>query len=192
MMGPGFLAVRAGSRVRSVLLKRRVMLELGRGTARALGMFSIAVLVAVAIFAAAYGGAWFVRAHGAPELVRTGMSAGLLGLSAALILSSLGHAAQAFFSAKDLWFWDSTPVPPWARFVDRATETAVAAAPTTMALGAFGLGGIVVGGELGFFAILRVLVAIVLIASIPISIGVLLAHVGGAILPAGRLPSARE
>ena len=186
-MSPGFLAVRAGMRARAVLLRRRLELELGRGTARAVGMATIAVIIAATIFGVGFGLAAFVTLKGAPELVRTGTALLLHFISGALVLSSLGHAAQCFFSAKDLWLWDSTPAPAWARFTDRATETAVAAAPTTLALGVLALLGIAAGGALGPLAMLRACVAVVLVASVPVSVGILLAHLGGAMLPAGAL-----
>src|SRR5688500_12796659 len=103
-------------RVRRALLGRRLAAELAQGATRALAIGGIGLGVAGAIFCLGMGLGFFVVWRGAPELVRTMASGVLLGLSAALVLSSLGHAAQSFFSAKDLWLWDSTPVPPWARF----------------------------------------------------------------------------
>jgi ABC-2 type transport system permease protein len=174
-------------RARSVLLRRRLASELAQGRGRALGILFVGLAVAAVVFSAGFGGGFYVVYRGAPELVRTGVSAVLLALTAALVLSSLGHAAQAFFSAKDLWFWDSTPAPVWSRFVDRMVETGIAALPTTLALGAFGLTGIVLGAGLGPLAVIRGLVAVLAIGLIPLSLGVMLAHLGGAVLPAGKL-----
>ncbi len=183
----GWRAVRAGMRARRVLMRRRLAAELAQGTGRAVGLFAIGLGIAGCILLAGYAGGFWVVFKGAPELVETFTSAALLFLSGALILSSLGHAAQCFFSSKELWFWDSTPVPPWARFVDRATETAAAAAPTTVALGMFGLLGLMLGASLGAAAMVRAIVAILVVASVPVSIGIFLAHAGGAVLPAGKL-----
>lgn len=183
----GSRAVAAGMRARRVLMARRLSSELAQGKQRALGIAAIGVIVGASIFLVGYGGGAYVVARGAPELLRTGASVVLLGLSAALVLSSLGHAANSFFSAKDLWFWDSTPVPPWARFVDRGTETALHALPMTLALGALAILGLAAGGGLGGLAMGRALVAVSLIGLIPLSLGIILAHVGGAVLPAGKL-----
>lgn len=183
----GVRALGAGLRARRVLWSRRLAAELALGRGRALGILAVAVLVGGSVFLVGLSGGAYVVLRGAPELVRTGTSIVLLGLSAALVLSSLGHAAQAFFSAKDLWLWDSTPAPPWARFTDRLVETGAAALPTTLALGIVGLSGIAAGAGLGPGGVLRGVVAVLLIGLIPLAIGVLLAHLGGAVLPAGKL-----
>lgn len=183
----GLRALRAGMRARRILLRRRLVAEIEQGRGRALGILAVGVVVGIAVFAIAFAAGLYVVWKGAPELVRSGTSAVLLGLSAALVLSSLGHAAQAFFSARDLWLWDSTPAPSWARFADRLVETAMAALPMMIGLGVLGLTGAVLGAGLGAAAALRASVAVVLVAFLPLSAGVVLAHAGGAVLPAGKL-----
>lgn len=180
-------AVLAGQRVRFLLVRRRLRGELARDRARALGLLVIAGGVGAVVFALAYGGAWWAVKQNAPQLVLTGTVVGLTGLAVALVFSSLGHAAQAFFSAKDLWLWESAPTGVMARFVDRFTETAVAATPPTLALGSIAVGGLQLGGGGGLLAALRAVVAVVLVSLVPVAGGVALAHVGGALLPAGRL-----
>ena len=113
----------AGQRVRALLLRRRLGAELARGLARTAGFVGIALGVGFVIFGTAWGGAWWAVTQRAPELVQTGTVVGLSGLAVALVFSSLGHAAQAFFSARDLWLWESAPAGMVARFFDRFTET---------------------------------------------------------------------
>lgn len=177
----------AGQRVRALLLRRRLGAELARDRARTVGFVAIGVGVGLVIFGTAWGGAWWAVTQHAPELIQTGTVAGLSGLAVALVFSSLGHAAQAFFSAKDLWLWESAPTGVVARFVDRFTETAVAALPPTLALGSLGIVGLQLGGGGGALAALRALIAVVLVSVMPVAAGVVLAHLGGALLPAGRL-----
>lgn len=183
----GWRAVAAGMRARRTLLRRRLAAEAAHGVGRLVGFAAIALGAAALVFGAAYGGGRFVLWQDVPEVLRAGTSAALLGLSGALVMSSLGHAAQAFFGARDLWFWDCTPVPPWARFCDRCVETAVAALPNALALGGLAVAGLVLGGGLGVTAALRALLAVALVALVPLALGVALAHVGGALLPAGKL-----
>jgi hypothetical protein len=180
-------AMIAGQRVRLVLLRRRLGNELARDRARALGFLGIGVGVAVAVFALSFGGAWWAVQQRAPQLVFTGTIVGLTGLAVALVFSSLGHAAQAFFSAKDLWLWESAPTGVVPRFVDRFTETALAATPPTLALGSIAIAGLQLGGGGGLVAAARAVVAVALVSMLPVAAGVILAHVGGALLPAGRL-----
>jgi ABC-2 type transport system permease protein len=182
-----FAVIAAGHRVRSLLLRRRLAYEAQLGASRLVGLAALGVGLAAVVFGGAFGGGAYVRIKEAPELLLSGTSAVLWGLAAALVFSSLGHAAQAFFQAKDLWLWDSAPTGAGPRFVDRFTETAVAALPPTLALGSLGLVGYVVGGGLGVGGALRAVVAILLTAPLPVAIGVAVAHIGGAVLPAGRL-----
>jgi ABC-2 type transport system permease protein len=177
----------AGQRVRLLLLRRRLATELARGRSRAVGLGALAAGFAVVVFGVAFAGGFYVRWKSAPELLSSGTSAALTGLVAALVFSSLGHAAQAFFTAKDLWLWDSAPTGAGPRFVDRLTETAVAALPAVLALGTLGLVGWSLGGGLGAAGALRAIVAMLVAAPLPLCAGVVFAHVGGAILPAGRL-----
>lgn len=177
----------AGQRVRGLLLRRRLAGELARDRTRALGLSALGVAFGALVFGVAYGGAWFAVRQNVPELVLTGTTAGLTGLAAALVFSSLGHAAQSFFSAKDLWLWESAPTGVVARFVDRFTETAMAALPPTLALGSVAIVGLQVGGGGGPGAALRGLLSVFIVAPVPVAVGVILAHLGGAILPAGRL-----
>ncbi len=180
-------AMLAGQRVRWVLLRRRLRAEAARDTSRAIGLSVVGVGFGAIIFGVSFFGGWFAVHKGAPELVMTGTVAGLTGVAAALVFSSLGHAAQAFFSAKDLWLWESAPTGAAARFVDRLTETALAALPPTLALGTLGIAGLQLGAGGGPWAAIRGVLAVWLVAPVPVSVGVLLAHVGGAVLPAGRL-----
>lgn len=183
----GRRALAAGLRARAALLWRRLAAERQQGLGRVLGFVAIGLGTGGLIFGASFAGGRFILLRDVPEVLRTGTSAALLGLSVALVMSSLGHAAQAFFGARDLWFWDSTPAPPWARFLDRTVETAVAALPNVLALGGLALVGLVLGGGLGIAGALRALVAMGLVAVVPLSLGLTLAHVGGALLPAGKL-----
>ena len=183
----GRRALAAGLRTRAALLRRRLSAERAQGLGRVLGFLAIGASTGGLIFVAAFAGGRFILLRDVPEVLRTGTSAALLGLSVALVMSSLGHAAQAFFGARDLWFWDSTPAPPWARFLDRTVETAVAALPNVLALGGLAMVGLVLGGGLGIPGALRALVAMGLVAVVPLSLGIMLAHLGGALLPAGKL-----
>lgn len=183
----GRRALAAGLRTRAALLRRRLAAERAQGLGRVLGFLAIGASTGGLIFVAAFAGGRFILLRDVPEVLRTGTSAALLGLSVALVMSSLGHAAQAFFGARDLWFWDSTPAPPWARFLDRTVETAVAALPNVLALGGLAMVGLVLGGGLGIPGALRALVAMGLVAMVPLSLGIMLAHLGGALLPAGKL-----
>lgn len=183
----GLRAFVVGQRVRGVLLRRRLGAELARDRARTVGFIGLGLGVGVVIFGTAFGGAWWAVQQRAPELIQTGTVVGLSGLAVALVFSSLGHAAQAFFSAKDLWLWESAPTGVLARFLDRFTETAVAALPPTLALGSLGIVGLQLGGGGGAWAALRALAAVLLVSVMPVAAGVVLAHLGGAFLPAGRL-----
>jgi len=180
-------AVVAGQRVRGLLLRRRLVAEVARGHGRAAGLAALGVGLAAVVFGVACAGGFYVRWKSAPELLHSGTTTALTGLVAALVFSSLGHAAQAFFTAKDLWLWDSAPTGAGPRFVDRLTETAVAALPAAMAVGGLGLVGLALGGGLGVAGALRAMVAVIVSAPLPLAAGVVLAHVGGAVLPAGRL-----
>lgn len=180
-------ALAAGQQVRATLLRRRLRAEVERGRGRLAALLVLGVGVGALVFGVAAGGAWFVIKSNAPELVHTGTVAALSGVALALVFSSLGHAAQAFFSAKDLWLWESAPTGAVARFVDRCTETAVAALPPTLALGTLGVVGLQVGGGGGLLGALRAVVAVFVVAPVPVALGVTLAHLGGAFLPAGRL-----
>jgi ABC-2 type transport system permease protein len=177
----------AGQRVRLLLLRRRLAAEVARGRGRAIGLFAVAIGFVAVVFGVAFVGGFYVRWKNAPELLSSGTQAALTGLVAALVFSSLGHAAQAFFTSKDLWLWDSAPTGAGPRFVDRITETAVAALPAATAVGSLGLVGWTLGGGLGIGGALRALVAMVVVAPLPLAAGVVFAHVGGAVLPAGRL-----
>ncbi|MDP2339511.1 MAG: hypothetical protein Q8O67_01025 [Deltaproteobacteria bacterium] len=182
-----FEAVAAGQRVRWLRLSRRLKDEAARGTGRLLGLAALGVGLALVVFGAAFGGGFYVTWKQAPELLLTGTSAGLTGLAAALVFSSLGHAAQSFFQSQDLWMWDSAPTGAGARFIDRCTETAMAALPPTLALGSLALGGFALGGGLGFPGAIRAVVAVVVVVPLPLCVGVALAHIAGGLLPAGEL-----
>ena len=170
-----------------LLLRRRLAAEAARDRGRTVGVLALAIGFGLLVFSAAFFAGWFALAKNEPVLVMTGTVAGLWGVSLALVLSSLGHAAQSFFSARDLWLWESAPTGAVARFVDRFTETAVAALPPTLALGSLALAGLQLGGGGGFWGALRAIVAVVLVSPLPVALGVIFAHIGGAVLPAGRL-----
>lgn len=182
----GALSVLAGLRVRLKVYARRAAEERQKGSARVLGLLLLAFGVFfVVYFAAATGGFWLRQQH-ALELVSPALSVLYLGVFGALVLSSLGHAANAFFTAQDLWYWNASAAPPWARFLDRLFETALAALPATVGLGALALVGFLRGADEPL-VLARGLVGLALVASLPLALGALLAHVGGALLPAGRL-----
>lgn len=180
-------AILAGQSVRFRLLRRRLAGEAARDRGRAFGLLALGVGFGLVIFFAGFGGGYFVRWKEYPELLLSGTSYGLWGLAAALVLSSLGHAAQSFFQSKDLWMWDSAPTGAFARFADRTTETTVAAVPATLAMGSLGLMGFALGGGLGVGGAVRAFMAAALMVPLPVCIGVVAAHGFGAILPAGRL-----
>ncbi len=168
-------------------MRRRLADEANRDQARTWGVLLLALGVALLVLVVGLFAGWFAVHNDAVELVRTATVTTLWGLSLALVFSSLGHAAQAFFSARDLWLWESAPVPAWARFTDRFVETVLSATLPTLALGSVGLVGLQLGAGSGVGAALRAVVAVVVATLSPVSLGVLLAHVGGAVLPAGRL-----
>ncbi len=180
-------ALRGGLRVKVVQIVRRAQVERQKGAGRLFGLVLFGVGSGALVFGLAFAGGVYVVAKGAPELARTGVAAGLLGISAALVLSSLGHAASAFFSAKDLWFWDASPARPWARFADRAVETGVASLPMPLLMGTLGIAGLLLGSGHGLASLLRAAVALACASLVPLATGILLAHLGGALLPAGRL-----
>jgi ABC-2 type transport system permease protein len=183
----GWRALRAGQRARALLWRRRLRSQTQLGVGRMLFLLVTALCLITTIFGVCYGAAWYVRSKDAAELLSSGFSTGFLFVAGALVFSSLGHAAQAFFSAQDLWWWDSAPAPSWVLFIDRGTETALAAAPASMALAGAALLGGALGADLGASGCARVLLAMFTIVPLPICLGIALAHLGGAILPAGRL-----
>ena len=139
------------------------------------------------VFLAALSGGAYLYRKQALDLLPGGVSVVLLGVTGALVLSSLGHSANAFFISKDLWFWNSSPRSAPAFFVDRLTLTARSSLPATLALGALALIGLVLGARLSWGGTFRVALTLPLIALLPLSFGIVLSHVGGAILPAGKL-----
>ena len=186
-----FVNVRAlvvGQQVRWLLLTRRLRDEAARGgRARLLGLAALALGLALLIFGASFAGGYAVVWKHAPELLTIGTGFALTGIAAALVFSSLGHAAQAFFQSQDLWMWDSAPTGDVARFIDRCTQTAMAAVVPALGLGSLALFGFAVGGGLGLAGGLRAVVAVLVIVPLPLVVGVALAHLGGALLPAGAL-----
>jgi hypothetical protein len=166
---------------------RRASEERSKGAARLLGMLAIGAVTIALIFGAAYAGGFYLFRMDALDLLRPALSVVFLGALSALVLSSLGHAANAFFSARDLWFWTSAPATAWARFVDRMSETALAAVPATLGLGMVALLGLLFGARADAGTVLRSALTLALVATIPVAVGVIFAHVGGSLLPAGRL-----
>lgn len=183
----GARAALAGARARGRLRLRKAKSERDKGAARLFGLATIGLGIGGCVFGAAFGGGFYLQWKGALELVRSGVSVLYVGVMSALVLSSLGHAANAFFTARDLWFWASAPAPAWSRFLDRTTETALAALPATCVLGALALAGLLFGSGASSVVVLRALAALALVAAVPLLLGVTLAHVGGSLLPAGRL-----
>jgi hypothetical protein len=183
----GILSIRAGLVARWHIRLRKAAEERRRGAARLLGILVIILCVAAAVFGAAFGGGAYLARMDALDLLRPGVSVLLVGVSAALILSSLGHAANAFFSSRDLWFWASSPAPAWARFCDRCVETGLAALPATFLLGLLAMVGLLAGADVGLAAVVRGVLSLALLATVPVSLGVVLAHLGGSLLPAGRM-----
>ncbi len=182
----GLRSVAAGMRVRLRIYARRAAEERRKGATRVIGLAALGLGVGVVVyFVTATGGFW-LRRQDALDLVSPALSVLYLGVFGALVLSSLGHAANAFFTSQDLWFWNASATPPWARFTDRVAETAFAAVPATLALGVVALTGFLRGTDQPL-VLARGLFVLVVIASLPVAIGALLAHVGGALLPAGRL-----
>ena len=179
--------IRASARARGRVGWRQLAEVRREGLARVIGIAGLAASIAAAIFAVCFFGGQYLVFKGQPELVRGGVAVSLLGTMSALFLSSLGHAANAFFVARDLWFLDAAPVSALGRFTDRARVTARASLPAMLVLGGLALTGLLLGNERGIFVIARAFVALVAIALLPLSFGVFLAHLGGALLPAGKL-----
>lgn len=173
--------------MRGLLLRRRLNSELSQGAGRAAGLVAVGVSVAGLVFVVSFAAGWFVTKNDVPELLLSGTSYVLWGLAGAGVFSALGTAAQTFFQARDLWMWDSAPTGAAARFFDRFTQTAMAALPMMAAIGSTGLVGAMLGGGLGVFAAARAVVAVVVVVPLPLCAGVVLAHIGGAVLPAGQL-----
>lgn len=183
----GLFAMRAGARVRVTLRWRKFLREREQGGLRLLGLASIVTGIVLFVVGSMYVGGYFLAAKGIPELLRSSLSGIFLGVMGAMVLSSLGHAANAFFSAKDLWFWDSAPAPRWAQFGDRVIETVFAALPATASMGAMAVAGLLWGYGCGFATMLRAFAALCALTCLPLCLGVALAHLGGAWLPAGKL-----
>lgn len=183
----GLVALRAGMRVRLRLRWRKVLRERERGSLRLAGLGGILVGIVFFVVGAMFTGGYYLATKGIPELLRSSLSGLFLGVTGAMVLSSLGHAASAFFSAKDLWFWDSAPAPDWAMFWDRTSETIFAALPATMSMGALAIGGLLWGYGCTWDTLMRASVALISLTVLPLCLGIVLAHLGGALLPAGRL-----
>ncbi len=180
-------AFTAGQVVRGLLFQRRLKDELAQGAGRAAGLAALAVFVGGVVFGASAGAGWFVVKNDVPELLLSGTGFALWGLATAGVFSALGHAAQSFFQAKDLWMWDAAPTGAGARFADRFVLTASASLPTMMAIGSLALVGGALGGGLGLGGAVRAVIAVVVVAPLPLCAGIVLAHLGGAVLPAGQL-----
>lgn len=182
----GVRALLAGQRVRLRLWSRRAEEERKKGAARVIGLLALTLGIGgIVYFLAAAGGYW-LKTQDALDLVSPAVSVVYLGVFSALVLSSLGHAANAFFTSQDLWFWNASAAPPWSRFFDRVTETAFAALPATVGLGVLALTGFLRGTDQPV-VLVRALFVLAVISSLPVALGALLAHAGGALLPAGRL-----
>jgi ABC-2 type transport system permease protein len=183
----GLRAAGRSSLSRLTLQNRKAEEERRRGLARLVGFLLVGLGVGALLFGVTFAGGAYLLRQGATDLVGPGVSVLLLGVFGALVLSCLGHAANAFFTARDLWFWNAAPAPAWSRFFDRSVETALAALPATVLLGALALAGLLLGAGHGLVSLARGLAALALVSLMPLALGVLLAHLGGAILPAGRL-----
>jgi ABC-2 type transport system permease protein len=186
-LSTGWAAVIGGLRARGQLRLQRARDERDKGLGRLIGLAILGGGIAVFILVVAFAGGFYARLRDAEELGRAAVAFSLLGLITALILSSLGHAATAFFASHDLWYWDSSPAPKWSRFVDRLSETIAGAVPATLTLGALAIAGLLLGLGATPLALSRAVVAVGLVAMIPVAMGVSAAHVAGALLPAGKL-----
>lgn len=147
----------------------------------------MALGVAAVVAAIATAAGLYVRFRAAEVLASLMVSGALLGIMSALLLSSLGHAVQAFFAAKDLWFWNASPASALALFADRCLETMIASLPAVGSLGAIALGAFVAATGFGGWTLLRAELALAAIALLPVLVGVAAAHLGAALLPAGKL-----
>ena len=183
----GWMTIRAGWRVRIRLRWRKVLREREQGGMRLLGLAAIVIGIVIFVVGSMFVGGHFLATKGISELLRSSLSGLFLGVTGAMVLSSLGHAASAFFAAKDLWFWDSAPAPTWAKFWDRTWETIFAALPATMSMGAMAIGGLLWGYGCSSGLLARAIAALVSLTILPLCLGIVLAHLGGAWLPAGRL-----
>ena len=174
-------------RSRITMRRRQLESERKKGVWRLVGLAALGAGVVLVVVAFAVGAGLYVRFRGAEILASLMISGGFAGIMGALFLSSLGHAVQAFFGAKDLWFWDASCAPRLSLFVDRTVETLAAALPAVGSLGAIALGTLIVASGLDVMVLVRAELALAAVAMLPILLGVLLAHVGGALLPAGKL-----
>lgn len=174
-------------RTRARLFWRRAQAERGRGTFRFIGILTVGLCILAIVFGCSFGGSAFLRMRGTLELVRPMLGSVLLGVMLGLLLSCLGHTANSFFTSHDLWFWNSTPVPPLTRFLDRLVGAAAASVPATLGIGGVAVMGLLMGAGHGLAPILRGVVVLILLPLLPLCCGVIFAHVGGVLLPAGRI-----
>lgn len=179
--------LRASAVARWQRRKRQLADERQKGAWRLVGLIAMGLGVAVVVAAIATAAGLYVRFRGAEILASLMTSGALLGIMSALLLSSLGHAVQAFFAAKDLWFWNASPAASVALFVDRCIETMIASLPAVGSLGAIALGAFVIATGLGPWTLLRAELALAAVALLPVLLGVAAAHAGAALLPAGKL-----
>ncbi|MFZ9889005.1 MAG: putative ABC transporter permease subunit [Myxococcota bacterium] len=182
----GARALVAGLKTKARLWQRRAARERERGVPRLLGILALIFATAMAVYFAAATAGYWLRLRAATEFVQPALSVVYLGVFGALLLSCLGHCASAFFTAQDLWFWNASAAPRWARFTDRVVEAGAGALPATLALGGIALVGFLRGADMPL-ALMRSLLALFLVAQLPLGLSVCAAHIGGAVLPAGRL-----
>lgn len=182
----GTRALVAGLQAKGRIWLRRAARERERGLPRLLGLIGLLLVTALVVYFAAATAGYWLKLKGATEFVQPALSVVYLGVVGALLLSCLGHCASAFFTAQDLWFWNASAAPRWARFIDRVVDAGAAALPATLALGGVALFGFLRGADLPM-VLLRAMLALVLVAQLPLAVSVCVAHIGGALLPAGRL-----
>jgi ABC-2 type transport system permease protein len=169
------------------LFWRRAQAEQRRGLLRFIGLVAIVIFILFLVFASTYGCGYYLRIQGTPELVRPMLGSMLFAILMGLLLSCLGHTAVSFFTAHDLWFWNSTPIGPGVRFLDRMVGAAAASVPATLVLGGVAVIGLLMGAGCGLTALLRGCAILLLIPIFPLSVGVIFSHLGGIMLPAGRI-----
>ncbi len=169
---------------------RRLQDERDKGLVRLLSLLATVLGMWGGLFAAAFFAGRYVLSRGAPEVLPGGVAVTLLGVMGALFFSSVGHAATAFFAARDLWFWDASPTSVTASFGDRVIETLTLAAPATVGLSSSLLLGFVIGGTESPGAVARAGVGLVAVVVLTVVVAAVVAHVVAAVFPAGAVSRA--
>lgn len=174
-------------KTRWVMFVRRMKAEQERGALRAFGIVCAGLGILAIVFSSGFAGAYYLRIQDTLELMRPMMGSVFLTILMGLLLSCLGHTANSFFTAQDLWLWNSTPVPPVMRFFDRMVGAAAASIPATLGIGGVAVFGLLLGAGEGVLTLCRGVFVLCLLPILPLSAGVLFSHLGGVLLPAGRI-----